>query len=61
MEKLMKEHMPRYLNEINKTLEQRPDLKFISGNTVTIYDIYVAGYMHNYIVNPNVSFAEGWT
>ena len=56
----MDEHLPKYLEDLNKSLAQKPGFKFICGNELTIYDFTVAGYFHNVFLNPNAEFAEGW-
>ena len=58
MKTLLEIHVPKCLKELAATLEERPDFKFICGDYVTIYDLYVAGYIHNVMLNPSAKFAE---
>ena len=60
MKSLFETHVPKYLNELKDTLEQQPGFKFICGDKVTIYDMHVAGYIHNVMLNPKAEFASGW-
>lgn len=60
MKTLFDYHVPRCLKELGETLDQQPDFKFICGEQLTIYDLYVAGYMHNVMMNPNAKFAAEW-
>lgn len=53
-------HLPKYMEDLNKTLAEKPSFKFICGNELTIYDFTVAGYFFNVFMNPQAEFAEGW-
>ena len=52
--------MPNYLEDLNKSLAQKPGFKFLCGEELTIYDFTVAGYFHNVMLNPDAEFADGW-
>ena len=60
MQKLFEDHVPKYLNQLNNTLLQEEEFKFICGENITIYDISVAGYFHDVILNPKAKYAEKW-
>ena len=44
--------MPKCLKDISNILSERPDFKYICGDKITIYDISVAGYIYNVMLNP---------
>ena len=50
--KIMDEYLPKYLEELTRSLAQKPGFKFLCGEELTIYDFTVAGYFHNVILNP---------
>ena len=60
MKTLFEVHMPKYLQKLEATLDQEPNFKFICGDKVTIYDMAVAGYFHNVVLNPKADHAAGW-
>lgn len=60
VQKIMDVHLPNYMEDLNKSLAQKPSFKFICGNELTIYDFTVAGYFHNVFLNPKAEFADGW-
>ena len=52
--------LPSFLKTLDNTLSKNPNDKFICGNKCTVFDIYVAGYFFNVILNPNSERPEGW-
>ena len=52
--------MSKYLENLNKSLAQKPSFKFLCGEELTIYDFTVAGYFYNVVLNPNAEFADDW-
>jgi hypothetical protein len=57
---LLDRHIPEFLKELQYYLDQRPDFKFICGDKVTIYDMVIAGYMYNVMLNPKGNCADIW-
>ena len=53
--------MTKFLKEMEYLLSQKPEFKFICGDKVTIYDMVVAGYMHNVMMNPKAKCAHLWS
>ena len=52
------EWMPKFFEKL--VLFLTADKKFLTGDTVTIYDIQVAGLFPNLICNPNAKDAPKW-
>ena len=37
-----------------------PNDKYFTGNEITVFDIYIAGFFYNVILNPDAVSAENW-
>ena len=53
-------HLPAFLEKLHGRLSLFPESKFLCGNEVTIFDIFVAGSMLNIMLNPLADRADGW-
>ena len=59
--KIWDDVLPAFLKTLDNTLSKNLDDKFLCGNSITVFDIYVAGYFYNVILNPKSEVAAGWT
>ena len=54
-------HLPDFFKKLDSRLKMFPDDKFLCGNEVSIFDIFVAGTILNIFLNPKADRADGWS
>ena len=48
------------ITQLDKRLKSYPNDKFFTGNEITVYDIFIAGFFYNVILNPTAIGADDW-
>ena len=54
------EHLPNMLKVFNKRLMEHEEDRFVCGNDITIYDLYIGAWFVDVFLNPKAQFADGW-